>query len=165
MRRICSSSWCHNDHQTDELDPRPVERVRITASHDPLFGQLVRVVRRKRHNGEPQLVIEGPDGGRQVLPARHVEGAAPLPSAAAPAPTFTPGSLRALASLVAGLRNAPFPAPEARHAPAPSDPTPPGVEHLPARDPPAHGGPLGRPRAAPASPRAGTRARARKAVP
>ena len=44
-------------------------------SHHPLAGQRVAVVRRKRHQGEPHLVIEGPDGGRQLLPARCVEPA------------------------------------------------------------------------------------------
>ncbi len=62
-----------------------------------------------------------------------------VPLAAAPALTFTPGSLRALAALVATLRGVPSPAPEARHAPRsePATPAIAAVEQLPARDPPA----------------------------
>ena len=93
--------------------------MRVTAAHHPLAGQLVLVVRHKRHEGEPHLVIEGPDGGRQLLPARHAEPAGAVPTATAVPLRFTAGGLRALAGLVASLRDAPFPAPEARHAPQP----------------------------------------------
>src|SRR5215217_2676945 len=46
-------------------------------------GQLARVVRRKRHEGAAHLVIEGPGGGRQLLPACHAEAAGTVPTAAA----------------------------------------------------------------------------------
>ena len=120
------------------------------------------VVRRKRHQGEPHLVIERPDGGRQLLAARCVEPAATIPLATAAPLVFTPGSLRLLANLVATLRSAPPPAPEACDAPRhqPTAAAPAAVEHLPARDPPAAGRALGRPAAAadPDPPGAGTRA-------
>ncbi len=67
--------------------------MQVTAAHHPLSGQLVAVVRRKRHEGEPHLVIETPGGGRQLLPARCAEPAGTIQPAAAPAPMFTPGSL------------------------------------------------------------------------
>ena len=99
--------------QTERSYPRHVERVRVAAPHHPLFGQLVAVVRRKRHAGEPHLVVEGPGGGRQLLPARCAEPAGMVPPAAAPPLTFTPGGLRALVGLAATLRGAPSPVPEA----------------------------------------------------
>jgi len=141
--------------------------VRVAAAHHPLFGQSVAVVRRKRHAGEPHLVVEGPGGGRQLLPARCAEPAGMVPPAAAPPLTFTPGSLRALVGLAATLRGAPFPAPEAGHAPRPETAAPAlaAMEHLPARDAPAPGPALDRPAAAPAPGRAGAGARARGAVP
>ena len=162
------SNTTPSSHQTERTRPRHVERVRISAVHHPLFGQLVTVVRCMRDGGELHLVIESLDGGRQLLPARHAEpaGAAP-PVVAASALVFTPGSLRALADLVATLRRAPSLAPEARHAPR-SKPAPPAiaaVERLPARDAPAPRPALGRPAAAPAAGRAGVGARARRAVP
>ena len=120
------------------------------------------VVRRKRYQGEPHLVIERPDGGRQLLAAGCVEPAGAIPLATAAPLIFTPGSLRLLASLVATLRSIPSPAPEARDAPRHQPPSaaPAAVEHLPARDPPAAGRALGRPAAAadPDPPGAGTRA-------
>ena len=139
--------------------------MKVTAAHHPLAGRAVVVVRRKRHGGEPHLIIEGPDGGRQLLPARHAEpaGTAPLPMAAPL--TFTPGGLRALTRLAATLRDAPSPPPEARHAPAPAARDPAALGELPARDPPAPGSPLGRVVGAPAPGRAGGGAGARKAAP
>ncbi|HEX2141438.1 MAG TPA: hypothetical protein VHK28_04060 [Candidatus Limnocylindria bacterium] len=120
------------------------------------------VVRRKRYQGEPHLVIERPDGGRQLLAARCVEPAATIPHATAAPLVFTPGSLRLLANLVATLRSTPSPAPEARDAPRhrPIAAAPAAVEHLPARDPPAAGRAVDRPAAAadPDRPGAGTRA-------
>src|SRR4051812_50105166 len=94
--RGCGSrSARHSDHQNDYLDPSHVERVRVTAPYHPLAGQLVRVVRRKRYEGAAHLVIEGPDGGRQLLPARHAEPAGTVPTAATKPLRFTPGALRA----------------------------------------------------------------------
>ena len=91
------------------VDPRQIQCVRVIAAHHPLAGQLVAVVRRTRYQGEPHLVVERPDGGRQLLAARCVEPAAAIPRAtAAPAPlVFTPGSLRLLAALVATLEPIP----------------------------------------------------------
>ena len=149
----------NTDHQTEQLHPRHVECVRVVAAHHPLAGQLVAVVRRKRYQGEPHLVIERPDGGRQLLPARCIEPAGTIPLATGAPLVFTPGSLRQLANLVATLRSTPSPAPEARHAPR-HRPPPAALEHLPARDPPAADRALDRPAAAadPNPPGAGTRA-------
>ena len=162
MPRTCSSSSSYTGQQTEQSRPRHVECVRVIAAHHPLAGQLVPVVRRKRHQGEPHLVIERPDGGRQLLAARCVESAGTIPLATGAPLVFTPGSLRLLASLVATLRSTPSPAPEARDAPrhqlTAAAPAP--VEHLPARDPPAAGRALDRPAAAadPDQPGADTRA-------
>ncbi len=46
--------------------------MRVTAAHHPLAGQTLTVVRRTRYAGEPQLVVERADGGRQLLPMRCV---------------------------------------------------------------------------------------------
>jgi hypothetical protein len=161
-----ASSPCTNsDQHTDHLDPGHVERVQITAPYHPLAGRLVRVVRRKRYVGTAHLVIEGPDGGRQLLPARHAEPAGTVPAAAAKPLRFTPGALRALAELVHGLRGAPSPAPEARHVLPPGPAAAPAVEHLPARDAPAVGRALERAAAPAAGNRPRVGARARKPLP
>ena len=47
----CCSSWSDSDRHIEQSPPRHIERVRVTAEHHPLAGQLVRVVRRKRHEG------------------------------------------------------------------------------------------------------------------
>jgi hypothetical protein len=165
MQRTCSFSLLHSDQQTDHLDRGHVERVRVTAPHHPLAGQLVRVVRRKRYDGAAHLVIEGSDGGRQLLPARHAEPAGTIPSAAAKPLRFTPGALRALADLVHGLRGAPSPALEARHVLPPRPAAAPAVEHLPARDAPAVGRALERAAASAAGNHQRAGARARKPLP
>jgi hypothetical protein len=164
----CSSSWSDSDRHIEQSPPRHIERVRVAAEHHPLAGQLVRVVRRKRHEGAPHLVIEGPGGGRQLLPACHAEPAGTVPTAAARPLRFTPGGLRALSALVRGLRGAPSPAPEARHAPLPPEPAAPAataVGHVPARDAPAADRPVGRPPATSPDGRPGAGAGARKAPP
>jgi hypothetical protein len=53
------------------MNPRLIESVRVTARHHALSGQLVRVVRRKRHRGEAHLVIEVNDGSRQLIAVRN----------------------------------------------------------------------------------------------
>jgi len=141
--------------------------VRVIAAHHPLAGQLVAVVRRKRYQGEPHLVIERPDGARQLLAARCVEPAATIPLATAAPLVFTPSGLRLLVNLVATLRGTPSPAPEARDAPQhqPIAAAPAAVEHLPARDPPAAGRALDRPAAAADRDRTGAGTQAPGAVP
>src|SRR4051812_19677017 len=165
VARSCCSAVSYSDQQTDHLDPGHVERVRITAPHHPLAGRLVRVVRRKRYEGTAHLVIEGPDGGRQLLPARHAEPADTVPTAAAEPLRFTPGALRALAELVHGLRGAPSPAPQARHVLPLGSAAAPAVEHLPTRDAPAVGCALERSAASAAGNRQRAGARARELLP
>src|SRR3954462_9470550 len=136
---------------------------------------------RTGHRGTPPA--GRPAGGRgaaQAAPGRTASGdraarrwaaaaggplggaAATIPLATAAPLVFTPGSLRLLANLVATLRSAPPPAPEACDAPRhqPTAAAPAAVEHLPARAPPAAGRARGRPAAAadPDPPGAGTRA-------
>ena len=162
-----SRSGRYTGRQIEQSHLRHVERVRVTAAHHPLVGRLVVVVRRKRCQGEAYLVIEGPDGGRQLLPACHAEPAGLVPIAA-PAPLrFTPGSLRALSDLAASLRGAPSPGPEAHHAPQSERavPTVAAVGQLPARDASASGHLLERSPAATAGGSPGRSARARDALP
>jgi hypothetical protein len=140
--------------------------VRVTAAHHPLAERLVVVVRRKRHEGEAYLVIEGPDGGRQLLPARHAGPAGIVPVTAALPLRFTPGSLRALAELAGSLRGAPSPGPEAHHAPQSelAVPAVAAVGQLSARDTPASGRALERPHAPASRGSPGRSARARDAL-
>jgi hypothetical protein len=80
------------------MNPRVVESVRITAGHHALAGQVVRVVRRKRHRGEAYVVVEVQDGSRQLIAVRNTElsdGHSSLPDH-----RFTPGSLRALVDMI-----------------------------------------------------------------
>src|SRR6478735_5394732 len=121
--RNCYSRSSDISHQTEQSHSSHVDYVRVIAAHHPLAGQLVAVVRRKRHQGESYLVIERPDGGRQLLAARCLEPVGSIPLATASPLVFTPGSLRRLANLVATLRSPPSPAPEAHDAPR-HQPTP-----------------------------------------
>ena len=162
--RSCCLKSSASGHQTEPSPPRQIERVRVTAGHHPLFGQSVAVVRRKRHKGEPHVVIESPDGERQLLPARHTQPTSAGPSAAVPSLMFSPGSLRALAGLVATLRDAPAPVPEARHATDPEPIPRAALEWLPARDAAERGLAMDRTAAAAAPGDAGAKWRARGAV-
>src|SRR3954464_9777313 len=163
--RSCCSRSSASGHQTEPSHPRQIERVRVTAGHHPLFGQSVAVVRRKRHKGEPHVVIESPNGERQLLRARYTQPTSAGPSAAVPSLMFSPGSLRALAGLVATLRDAPAPVPEARHATDPEPIPRAALERLPARDAAERGPAVDRAAAAAAPGDAGAKRRARGAVP
>jgi hypothetical protein len=134
--------------------------VRVTAAHHPLAGQTLTVVRRTRYAGEPQLVVERADGGRQLLPTRCVALGSAEPSTTSPALIFTPGSLRALADLVSSLAGAPRQTPEGCHASPPRPAA--AMDELRSADAPTTDRPLGRPAAAAA---AGASARARKPAP
>jgi hypothetical protein len=84
------------------VNPRVLQSVRVTARHHALAGQVVRVVRHKRHGGEAYVVVEVEDGSRQLVAARNTE----LADGQSPAPglRFTPGSLRALLDVIDDLR-------------------------------------------------------------
>ena len=84
-----------------EVNPRVLQSVRVTARHHALAGQVVRVVRRKRHRGEAYVVVEVEDGSRQLIAARNTELA---DRSSAPGLRFTPGSLRALLDVIDDLR-------------------------------------------------------------
>ena len=133
---------------------------RSTGTRNPLAGQTLTVVRRTRYAGEPQLVIERVDGGRQLLPMRCVAPESTEPSTTSPALIFTPGSLRALADLVSSLAGALRQTPEGCHASPPRPAA--AMDELRSGDAPTTDRPLGRPAAAAA---AGASARARKPVP
>jgi hypothetical protein len=80
------------------MNLRVLESVRVTAGHHALAGQVVRVVRRKRHRGEAYVVVEVQDGSRQLIAVRNTEladGHSSLPDH-----RFTLGSLRALVDMI-----------------------------------------------------------------
>jgi len=74
----------------------------VTARHHALAGQVVRVVRHKRHRGEACVVVEVPDGSRQLIAIRNTELGDE--QSLAPSLRFTPGSLRALLDVIDDLR-------------------------------------------------------------
>ena len=84
------------------MNPGALESVRVTASHHALAGQVVRVVRRKRHRGEAYVVVEVQDGSRQLIALRNTELADARSSS--PDLRFTPGSLRALVDVIGDCR-------------------------------------------------------------
>jgi hypothetical protein len=84
------------------MNPGVLQSVRITARHHPLTGQVVRVVRRKRHRGEAYVIVEINDGSRQLIAVRNTEladGRSPTPGL-----RFTPGSLRELVNVINDCR-------------------------------------------------------------
>ena len=84
------------------MNPGVLESVRVTAGHHALAGQVVRVVRRKRHRGEAYVVVEVEDGSRQLIAVRNTELADGRSSS--PDLRFTPGSLRALVDVIGDCR-------------------------------------------------------------
>jgi hypothetical protein len=84
------------------MNPGVLESVRVTAGHHALVGQVVRVVRRKRHRGEAYVVVEVQDGSRQLIAVRNTELADGRSSS--PNLRFTPGSLRALVDVIGDCR-------------------------------------------------------------
>jgi hypothetical protein len=82
-----------------------MDSARVPQDREPrhtLSGQLVRVVRRKRHRGEAHLIVEVDDGSRQLIAVRNTELADARSST--PALCFTPGSLRALVDMINDYR-------------------------------------------------------------
>lgn len=88
--------------QKERVNPCHLQSVRITAQHHALAGQVVRVVRRKRHRGEAYVVVEVKDGSRQLIAVRNTELADAQLST--PDLRFTPGSLRALVDVINDCR-------------------------------------------------------------
>ena len=115
----------------------------MNAPHHPWLGRVVRVVRRLRRDDGVDLVVEGEDGQRQMMPLGWTE-AAHVEEPIMPVLRLTPGSLRALVRLVKACRTS-LPA-EARHA----NPDPDVVEHSAAGGPEAHGRAVERSASAPA---------------
>jgi hypothetical protein len=103
MRWRCSLPCWHRDQHNPELSDAGVEWVTITAPHHPLVGQSFPVVARRTRDGEPHLVIRRSNGASQLLPSRWtaIHSAETKPEVAV---ALTPGSLRALLSMVAALR-------------------------------------------------------------
>jgi hypothetical protein len=124
-----SFNWSNIGQQTADGNDRQNEWVSITAPHHPLLGQLVRVVRRLRRDDGIELVIEGTEGNRQLIPLAWTEVVRPE-TPAVPSLRFTPGSLRAVVRLVRAYRSQ-SPA-EVRYADRPDPDT---VDHVPGGDP------------------------------
>jgi hypothetical protein len=120
------------DHQNTESRARSSQWVRITAMHHPLVGQVLRLVRRLHRDSGIDLVVEGTDGRRQLIPLAWTE-VARVEVPTMPSLLFSPGSLRALVRLVRSHRTA-TPA-EVRHA---NRPEPDALEHVSAGDPRPH---------------------------
>ena len=81
------------------------QRVQITAPHHPLCGQILKV-RRRIHstNGDPQLVVELPNGHTQLIAVRWTEATpGPLLPGIDEVILFSSDSLRSLAIMVASL--------------------------------------------------------------
>ncbi len=129
------------------MNPGLLERVRVTAGHHALAGQVVRVVRRKRHRGEAYVVVEVEDGSRQLVAVRNTE----LADARSPTSDlrFTPGSLRALVDMIDDCRRR---AERENGDAAASLARPRGVELASAGDMPASRDALDRTAATPAAP-------------
>ncbi|MBV9678027.1 MAG: hypothetical protein JO185_16945 [Acidobacteriaceae bacterium] len=115
---------------------RNLQCVRVIAPHHPLCGQLVPVVRAMREQGEPQLVIQAPNGYHQLIPLRSTEAASVSATVLPSGLRLTPSRLCALARMVHSLRSRD--APEVHHAPASP------VEHLPVRHASASDSPVER---------------------
>jgi hypothetical protein len=121
------------------MNLRVLQSVRVTARHHALAGQMVRVVRRKRHRGEAHVVVEVNDGSRQLVAVRNTE----LADAPSPIPDlrFTPGSLRALVDVISECRDRTERANGDGNA---SSDRPAGLDVVPRRDAPATRQALGR---------------------
>ena len=114
------------------MNPGVLQSVRITARHHALAGQVVRVVRRKRHRGEAYVVVEVNDGSRQLIAVRNTELADVRSST--PGLCFTPGALRALVDVIRDCRGRVERAGGAANA---SSERPSGVDIVPTGDTPA----------------------------
>ena len=101
QRATFISSGSSGQHK-GRMNPGVLESVRVTASHHALAGQVVRIVRRKRHRGEAYVVVEVQDGSRQLIAVRNTELADGRSSS--PDLRFTPGSLRALVDVIVDCR-------------------------------------------------------------
>jgi len=93
----------HQGQLNPELSNAGFEQVTITAPHHPLVGQSFPVIARRTKHGEPHLVIRRPNGASQLVPSRWTAVHSAQTNAAV-AVALTPGSLRALLSMVAALR-------------------------------------------------------------
>lgn len=88
--------------QNELLNDVDQQRVQITAPYHPLCGQTLQV-RRQIHplNGEPQLVVELPNGRTQLIAARWTEATpVPSPSGTDEVILFSSTSLRSLIIMV-----------------------------------------------------------------
>jgi hypothetical protein len=100
---ICFFDWSTSGQQKERTNPGHLQSVLVTAAHHALAGQVVKVVRCKRYRDEPHLVVELPDGSRQLIATRNTELADARSSL--PGLRFTPGSLRALAEVIRELQH------------------------------------------------------------
>jgi hypothetical protein len=76
--------------------------VRIVASHHPLVGRIVRLIRSVAREDGPWAFVELPDGRREHIPLTWTD-LSTNGGTAMPALLLSPGSLRALVQLVRSL--------------------------------------------------------------
>src|SRR5579859_8204343 len=103
MQPRAFTGWSHQGQHNPELSEAGVEQVTITAPHHPLVGQSFPVIARRTRHGEPHLVIRRPNGASQLVPSRWTASHSAETKAEITV-ALTPGSLRALLSMVAALR-------------------------------------------------------------
>jgi hypothetical protein len=87
------------------LNDTDQQRVQITVPHHPLCGQILKVRRRiQSTNGEPQLVVELPNGHTQLIAVRWTETTpGPLLPETDEVILFSAASLRSLVIMVTSL--------------------------------------------------------------
>jgi hypothetical protein len=97
------------DQQNEVLHHPDVQRVCITASHHPLYGQSLKVIREIHFaQGDLQLVVELPNGHTQLIAARWTTTApTSLHREKGEVILFSSASLRSLVIIVASLTQQP----------------------------------------------------------
>ena len=96
-----------SDQHTTGLGDADVQRILIAAADHPLVGRSFPVVRRLSKHREQHVVIRLPSGSSQLIPVRwtaSMPGEMPTGAESSVVLILTPGSLRALVSMVSRLR-------------------------------------------------------------
>src|SRR5690242_10909897 len=95
--------YCNTSQHNTQFDQRHNQFIHITAPHHPLTGHTLKVVRHLRQHNELHFVVEAPNGQTQMIPSRYTETTPTSLLPSQEALLFTPGSLRALVTMVASL--------------------------------------------------------------
>lgn len=110
LRQYCRPrSVRYSGQHTTRWHEADRQLVSITASHHPLCGQTLAVVRRLHKQGEPHLVVRLPSGASQLIPARWTARSSPgVPDSAperADSALWSLSSVRAVVRIVGALRD------------------------------------------------------------